>query len=65
MFFCVAPAQQPGRPKHATRRFDGLEAGGKMFARMTAEGRLFGFDLGDWSVLLTGLVLTGFISFLI
>jgi hypothetical protein len=33
-----------------------------MFARMAAEGRLLGFDLGDWSVLLVGLVLTGFLG---
>ena len=65
MFFCVAPAQQPGRRRHATPRFDGLEAEGTMFARMTTEGRLFGFDLGDWSVLLTGVVLTGFLSLLV
>jgi hypothetical protein len=36
-----------------------------MFARMTTDGRLFGFDLGDWSVLLTGLVLTGFLALLV
>jgi hypothetical protein len=36
-----------------------------MFARMTVEGRLFGFDFGDWSVLLTGLALTGFLALLV
>jgi hypothetical protein len=36
-----------------------------MFARMTTDGRLFGFDFGDWSVLLTGLALTGFLSLLL
>jgi hypothetical protein len=36
-----------------------------MFARIATEGRLLGFDLGDWSVLLTGVVLTGFLSLLV
>jgi|HubBroStandDraft_1064217.scaffolds.fasta_scaffold845804_2 hypothetical protein len=65
MLFSVAPAQQLDRRKHAKRHFDDLKAGGAMFARMTTEGRLFGFDLGDWSVLLTGVVLTGFLSLLV
>jgi hypothetical protein len=28
-----------------------------VYARMTAEGRLFGLNLGDWTVLIGGFVL--------
>ena len=30
-----------------------------MFVRKTAEGRLFGLDVGDWSMFLIGVVLLG------
>jgi hypothetical protein len=30
--------------------------------RLTAEGRLLGFDTGDWSMLLGGFVLAGMLS---
>jgi hypothetical protein len=33
--------------------------------RFTAEGRLLGFDKGDWSMLLGGLVLAGLLSVLL
>jgi hypothetical protein len=42
-----------------------LKGWGNMFARMKAGGRLFDFDLGDWSMLLTGLVLAAFLSLLV
>jgi hypothetical protein len=62
----VAPPQQPGQRLRATWRLHwSRRRGGTMFARMTVEGRLFGFDFGDWSVLLTGLALTGFLALLV
>jgi hypothetical protein len=36
-----------------------------MFARMTADGRLLGFDSLDWSMLLGGLALAGLLVFLL
>jgi hypothetical protein len=36
-----------------------------MFARMTAEGRLLGFDTGDWTMLLAGLTLAGLLTLLV
>jgi hypothetical protein len=36
-----------------------------MFARMTVEGRLLGFDAGDWSMLLSSLMLAGFIALMV
>ena len=36
-----------------------------MFARMTAQRRLLGFDIGDWSMLLGGLTLAGVLALLI
>jgi hypothetical protein len=36
-----------------------------MIARMTADGRLFGFNAGDWSVLLSGITLAGLLALLI
>jgi hypothetical protein len=36
-----------------------------MFARMISERRLLGFDRGDWSMLLGGLVLAGFLAALL
>jgi hypothetical protein len=35
-----------------------------MLARKTAEGRLFGLDAGDWSMLLVGLALLGLLLLL-
>jgi len=36
-----------------------------MFARMTAESRLLGFDAGDWSLLLGGFLLAGLLTLLV
>jgi hypothetical protein len=36
-----------------------------MFARMMADGRLLGFDSGDWSMLLGGLTLAGVFALVI
>ena len=36
-----------------------------MFARMTADGRLLGFDIGDWSMLFGGCILAGLLAFLL
>jgi hypothetical protein len=36
-----------------------------MFARIHAEGRLFGFDLGDWFVLIGGCMLAGLLTLLV
>lgn len=33
-----------------------------MFAQMTGEGPLLGFDSGDWSMLFGGLVLAGLLA---
>jgi hypothetical protein len=33
--------------------------------RFTAEGRLLGFDTGDWSMLLGGFVLAGFLALMV
>jgi hypothetical protein len=33
--------------------------------RLTAEGRLLGFDTGDWSILLGGFVLAGLVALLV
>jgi hypothetical protein len=33
--------------------------------RITTEGRLLGFDTGDWSMLLGGFVLAGMLSFIL
>jgi hypothetical protein len=38
--------------------------GASMFARWMAEGRLFGFDAGDWSLLFGGLMLVGLLTLL-
>jgi hypothetical protein len=35
-----------------------------MFAHSVAEGRLFGFDAGDWSLLLGGFLLSGLLTLL-
>jgi hypothetical protein len=35
-----------------------------MFARMTAEGRLLGFDRGDWFFLLAGFALAASLALL-
>jgi hypothetical protein len=35
-----------------------------MFARMMAEGRLLGFDVGDWSLLFAGFLLAGLLMLL-
>jgi hypothetical protein len=32
------------------------------FTQLTTDGRLLGFDTGDWSVLLGGLVLAGLLT---
>jgi hypothetical protein len=36
-----------------------------MFAHSTAEGRLLGFDVGDWSLLLGGFLLAGLLTLLV
>jgi hypothetical protein len=36
-----------------------------MFVRMTANGRLLGLDVGDWSMLLCGLILAGLLTALL
>ena len=36
-----------------------------MFARKTAEGRLFGLDVGDWSMSLIGVALLGLLLVLV
>jgi hypothetical protein len=36
-----------------------------MFARKTAEGRLFGLDVGDWSMFLLGIALLGLLLVLV
>jgi hypothetical protein len=33
--------------------------------RLTAEGRLLGFDTGDWSMLLGGFFLAGFLALMV
>jgi hypothetical protein len=33
--------------------------------RFTAEGRLLGFDIGDWSMLLGGFFLTGLVTLMV
>jgi hypothetical protein len=33
--------------------------------RLTSEGRLLGFDTGDWSMLLGGFVLAGLVALLV
>jgi hypothetical protein len=35
-----------------------------MFARATAEGRLLGFDMGDWIILVGGCALAGLLALL-
>jgi hypothetical protein len=35
-----------------------------MFAHSVAEGRLFGFDAGDWSLLFGGFLLAGLLTLL-
>jgi len=36
-----------------------------MFAPSTAEGRLLGFDVGDWLLLLGGFLLAGLLALLV
>jgi hypothetical protein len=36
-----------------------------MFTRMSGEGRLLGFDLGDWTMLLGGLTLAALLLLLV
>ena len=36
-----------------------------MIARMTAEGRVLGFDAGDWLMLLGGSALAGLLTLLV
>jgi hypothetical protein len=38
---------------------------GTMFTRMTAEGRLLGFNIGDWTMLLGGLTLAALVALLV
>jgi hypothetical protein len=33
--------------------------------RLTADGRLLGFDTGDWSILLGGFLLAGLVALLV
>jgi hypothetical protein len=35
------------------------------FARRTGEGRLFGLDIWDWSLLLGGFLLVGFVALVV
>jgi hypothetical protein len=35
-----------------------------MFARMSGEGRLLGFDMGDWFMLVGGCMLAGLLTLL-
>jgi hypothetical protein len=35
------------------------------FSRFTIDGRLLGFDFGDWSMLLGGFVLAGLLTLLV
>ena len=62
----VAPALQLALAGTATlvpygwpERIEGI-----MFARMTSEGRLLGFDRGDWAMLLGGFALVGLLALL-
>jgi hypothetical protein len=44
----------------------GTEAGSMLrFTHFTTDGRLLGFDIGDWSMLLGGLVLAGLLTLLV
>jgi hypothetical protein len=36
-----------------------------MMLRFATDGRLLGFDIGDWSMLLGGLVLAGLVTLLV
>jgi hypothetical protein len=36
-----------------------------MFARMTADGRLLGLDIGEWSMLFGGCMLAGLLAHLV
>ena len=36
-----------------------------MIARMTADGRVLGFDAGDWLMLIGGSALAGLLTFLV
>jgi hypothetical protein len=36
-----------------------------MIARITADGRLLGFNIGDWSMLFGGCMLAGLLAFLL
>jgi hypothetical protein len=36
-----------------------------MFTRVTANRRLFGFDAGDWAMLIAGMVLVGLLTLLV
>jgi hypothetical protein len=62
----VAPAQQPLVDWSAIQ-VPGTTGGEKseaiMFARMTADGRLLGFNIGDWSMLVGGCMLAGLLAF--
>ena len=37
----------------------------RLTARFTIDGRLLGFDTGDWSMLLGGFVLAGLVALLV
>jgi hypothetical protein len=44
---------------------DGVTGRGAMFTHMTAEGRLLGFDIGDWAMLVGGLTLAALVALLV
>jgi hypothetical protein len=47
---------------HCASRTDNQRA--SMFARTIADGRLLGFDAGDWSLLFGGFLLAGLLTLL-
>jgi hypothetical protein len=61
----VAHAQQPKRMKPANVSSGTHDKGVGIMLRLahfTADGRLLGFDTGDWSLLLGGFVLAGLLT---
>ena len=62
----VARRQQPGPPRAAIEK-KGNESRRpevSMFPRLVSDGRLLAFDIGDWSMLVGGVVLAGLIALL-
>jgi hypothetical protein len=58
----VAGALQPAPPRDASHavRQRSVTAKGAEMSHVISDGRLLGFDLGDWSILLGGSVLACF-----